>query len=492
MVKLSTACASGMNNEFEGARASNGEDYDMTRNIVTRLNSMVNSCTPQQDLSECCIYKVPNLLRNVKPEAYTPQLISIGPLHHGDAKLEIMKREKLICFREFKGNRMSDERIIDLVNIIRNKEKNIRQYYSKNFNEIGSMDFILMILLDAVFIIEFIRESNGDGEIYDEVISALQELPSFPFLRLATSHLGKYGISDEVHNDPKVQRSRHFTDLLRNLMLDGVNVRRFTFDNIKLKYSAVMLRKAGVRFRVARKECLLNIRFEKGELEIPCLEVDYSFERFVRNIMALEQCYKPFEAYICSYIKFLDHLINSAEDVDLLVGKGIILHWLGDDAALSNMINKLNENIGDTSAYYDDICKNMNLHYENRWNRLKATLELGYFAHVWRGTGTVVAAILLILTLIQTITSVKSNRPRASCTNLEFSRLKPSSSAALELPFSAEEITAAVRDCDGNKAPGPDGINFLFIKKAWNIIGEDIIQMVDEFYRTNLLPAVCG
>lgn len=81
------------------------------------------------------------------------------------------------------------------------------------------------------------------------------------------------------------------------------------------------------------------------------------------------------------------------------------------------------------------------------------------------------------------------NRPRASCSKLEFSRLKSSSSAALEFPFSAEEIKAAVWDCDGNKAPGPDGINFLFIKKAWNIIGQDIIQMVDEFYRTNLLPA---
>jgi hypothetical protein len=99
---------------------------------------------------------VPNLLRNVKPEAYTPQLISIGPLHHGDAKLEIMKKEKFICFRDFKRSRMNDERIMDLVNIIRNKEKNIRQYYSKNFNEIGSWEFIEMILLDAVFIIEFI------------------------------------------------------------------------------------------------------------------------------------------------------------------------------------------------------------------------------------------------------------------------------------------------------------------------------------------------
>jgi hypothetical protein len=376
--------------------ASNGEDYDMTRNIVTRLNSMVDSCAPQQGLSKCCIYKVPNLLRNVKPEAYTPQLISIGPLHHGDAKLQIMQRKKLICFREFKGNSMSDEIIMDLVKIIRNKEKNIRQYYSKNFDKIGSMDFIQMILLDAVFIIEFLRESDDFEddpknlepwmmsnikedlkllenqlpffiiqEIYDEVNSARQELPSIPLLRLATFHFGKYPFPEVVNDDPKVQGSRHFTDLLRNLMLDGVNDRSFTFDNIKLKYSAVMLRKAGVRFRVASKKCLLNIRFEKGVLEIPRLEVDYSFERFVRNIMALEQCYKPFEAYICNYIKFLDNLINSAEDVNLLVGKGIILHWQGDDAALSSMIHKLNENIGTTSTCYGDICRKMNAHYDN-------------------------------------------------------------------------------------------------------------------------------
>jgi hypothetical protein len=325
---------------------------------------------------------------------------------------------------------------MDLVNIIRNKEKNIRQYYSKNFNEIGSRDFIEMILLDAVFIIEFIKNSNDvvDGpknlepwmmsdikedlkllenqlpffiieEIYDEVNRARQELPSIPFLRLATFHFGKYALSDEVNNDPKIKRSRHFTDLLRNLMLDGVIARPFTFHTIKLKYSAVMLRKAGVRFRVAKEKCLLNIRFEKGVLEIPHLEVDYRFERFVRNIMALEQCYKPFEAYICTYIKFLDNLINSEEDVKLLVGNGIILHWLGDDATLSYMINRLNENIGDTSTCFDDMCEKMNAHYENRWNRMKETFKLVYFADIWRAKATVGASILLILTFIQTIKS---------------------------------------------------------------------------------------
>ena len=81
-----------------------------------------------------------------------------------------------------------------------------------------------------------------------------------------------------------------------------------------------------------------------------------------------------------------------------------------------------------------------------------------------------------------------TDRPRTSCNNLNFLKLQPSSSTALELPFSADEVKTAVWDCEGNKAPGPDGINFFFIKKAWNIIGGDIVQMVDEFYRTNLLP----
>ena len=31
----------------------------------------------------CCIYKVPEQLREVNEKAYTPRLVSIGPIHHG-------------------------------------------------------------------------------------------------------------------------------------------------------------------------------------------------------------------------------------------------------------------------------------------------------------------------------------------------------------------------------------------------------------------------
>ena len=39
-----------------------------------------------------CIYRVPSQLRDVKPEAYTPRSLLIGPLHHS-AKPKIIRKD---------------------------------------------------------------------------------------------------------------------------------------------------------------------------------------------------------------------------------------------------------------------------------------------------------------------------------------------------------------------------------------------------------------
>jgi mannosylglycoprotein endo-beta-mannosidase len=50
----------------------------------------------------------------------------------------------------------------------------------------------------------------------------------------------------------------------------------------------------------------------------------------------------------------------------------------------------------------------------------------------------------------------------------------------------------AVWDCDGSKAPSPDGFTFSFYKKTWNLISSDIFVMVIEFFRTGKLPKGIG
>nr|GFA01108.1 RNA-directed DNA polymerase, eukaryota, reverse transcriptase zinc-binding domain protein [Tanacetum cinerariifolium] len=48
----------------------------------------------------------------------------------------------------------------------------------------------------------------------------------------------------------------------------------------------------------------------------------------------------------------------------------------------------------------------------------------------------------------------------------------------LEVVVSIKEIKTAVWDCGSNKAPGPDGYSFLFIKRFWDLLKDDIHEFV--------------
>ncbi|KAK3199563.1 hypothetical protein Dsin_022978 [Dipteronia sinensis] len=63
--------------------------------------------------------------------------------------------------------------------------------------------------------------------------------------------------------------------------------------------------------------------------------------------------------------------------------------------------------------------------------------------------------------------NVPWRRPRIS--GLGLSRLSSEQRDALEGAFSYEEVWATVCGCDGNKVPGPDGLNLNFIKANWEM-----------------------
>uniref|UniRef100_A0A6N2LIP9 Uncharacterized protein n=1 Tax=Salix viminalis TaxID=40686 RepID=A0A6N2LIP9_SALVM len=374
-------------NKGKDIHVGSASDIEMASNILkkhTAVGQMAWQLNGSESRgSECCIYKVPRSLRNVDSKAYAPQNISIGPLNRKNEKPMNMEKQKyFIKFTERDG--MDKKILYDIVISIKNQEECLRHCYSDKSISMNSSDFVEMILLDAVFIIQFFLESNDDTdgpknfeprmtldiredlmllenqlplfiiqEIYDRVNPRGKDAKANPFLDLATCHLRKYLRLQGLETSPGVEGSRHFTDLLRDLMLSGAIKRSYNLDPVKLKYSAVMLHEAGVKFQVTQDKCLVNIKFDKGVLKIPQLEVDHNFEVF-------------------------------AGDVGLLVQKDIILHWLGDDAAVSNMINNFCKNIDDKYTCFGDISKELNAHYENPWNHSKATLKLVYFPNIWR------------------------------------------------------------------------------------------------------------
>ncbi|KAJ0870075.1 putative RNA-directed DNA polymerase [Helianthus annuus] len=58
--------------------------------------------------------------------------------------------------------------------------------------------------------------------------------------------------------------------------------------------------------------------------------------------------------------------------------------------------------------------------------------------------------------------------------------------------FSKEEIKDAVWECGDDKAPGPDGLTFGFIKHFWELVETDFIILLDYFYVHGTLNRGCN
>ncbi|CAL5341169.1 unnamed protein product [Camellia sinensis] len=58
---------------------------------------------------------------------------------------------------------------------------------------------------------------------------------------------------------------------------------------------------------------------------------------------------------------------------------------------------------------------------------------------------------------------------------------------ALEAEFTESKVVAALKNYDGNKAPGPDGFNLMMLQKCWQIIKGDVMQFISEFHTNSKL-----
>lgn len=83
-----------------------------------------------------------------------------------------------------------------------------------------------------------------------------------------------------------------------------------------------------------------------------------------------------------------------------------------------------------------------------------------------------------------------SSRPSLLCDNVN--QLTEDMGDKLIQPFSKEEIKRAAFDCGKDKAAGPDGFNFHFVQEFWELLEEDFIKILFEFYDTGFISPECG
>ncbi|KAF7831396.1 UPF0481 protein [Senna tora] len=394
----------------------------------------------------CCIYKVPHLIRQGNEEAYTPNLVSIGPLHYGNPRLQNMERHKQLLFKQFIDS--TETRLEDLIKCVESAVPKVRACYSENI-DLSERELVKLILVDATFIIQlFIMWDETDYElfkagsffstpffrtnIFDDLLLLENQLPffvlqdlfnrAFPphvckdlklpsFLELTFKSFRFYNMQN-VKPNPDT-RINHFTDLLRIFYLQKDKSKRststFKYRSNVLSYGASELHEAGVKLKELKgSKCILELKFSGRDLEIPPILVEGRTETLFRNMIALEQFHYPYESYITHYAMLMDCLINTSKDVDVLVHQQIINNMFADSNDVAKIFNGIGNGIvyGNFNSDYHEICTRLNEFFGNPWNNLKATLRNDYCNTPWKTAASIAAIVLLVLTILQTICSV--------------------------------------------------------------------------------------
>ncbi|CAL8996932.1 unnamed protein product [Prunus brigantina] len=400
--------------------------------------------------SSCCIYRVPERFRCVNENAYTPQVVSIGPLHHGKKGLEAMEEHKMRYLQEFLcRTKVSLE---DCIKKIRDQEARLRSCYAET-NGFSSDEFVRIILVDAAFIVELMLKHNGRTPIKEndaifkkpkiildletdmqllenqlpifilEDLFYLQEgTPSSDYrlstfvtdlsLKFFTSRMtlmreaDQESILERLSSTKKVEH--FFGSYFKIVMPIRSDVTTTTSVTPSLTPSVTELYQAGVEFKVGSMKNIFDIRFTNGICEIPKIRVDDDTEISLRNLIAFEQCHYMHN-HICDYMTIMDGFVNNAIDVDLLVERGIIENILGDRKELSTLFNNLGLGIcSDENFTFASLCKDLNRYYSSKRHKMMANLRHNYFNTPWRTLSVIAAVVLLILTLIQTVCSIIS------------------------------------------------------------------------------------
>ncbi|KAJ0923638.1 putative RNA-directed DNA polymerase [Helianthus annuus] len=82
------------------------------------------------------------------------------------------------------------------------------------------------------------------------------------------------------------------------------------------------------------------------------------------------------------------------------------------------------------------------------------------------------------------------SRPAFTCHHIK--KLTNMQSMSLISPFSFNEVKNAVWDCGGDKAPGPDGFNFTFLKHYWDLLGDDFHNILIRFHNSGIISKGCS
>ncbi|KAI3892209.1 hypothetical protein MKX03_026871 [Papaver bracteatum] len=363
--------------------------------LVSLIKEKMESVSPS-----LCIYVVPEILRKGNENSFEPVLVSIGPFHHGKQGLEAMGKHKWRYLRALLSRKPNLESVLDdCVKTMKQLEQRARKCYEEPIN-MSSNEFVEMMIVDGCFTIElFLTYSRKElrqrrepifanswmlFSVRSDMILLENQLPFFVLQRLfELVPLPKQcdqsllelafrffrivipGDDDDILHEKFSREGNHLLDLVRNTYLPSYPKVKSKPDNEMYRNvnPAEKLMHSGIKFKRATNSIsLLNIKFANGVLKIPPLKIHNYTNNLLRNLIALELCSVNSTMFITSYVFFMDGLIQSPNDVQVLRQHKIITNCLGNDEMVPEFFKKLvcDQNIVGKDNFYSGLCEQVN------------------------------------------------------------------------------------------------------------------------------------
>ena len=439
---------------------------------------------------------------------YMPKIMSFGPYHHGNPKLERGETIKLKLAADgiqLLVAGMKDQPIEEAVDhvysIISGKvEELMGSYDMKSIEKYSAEQFSVMILVDGCALLWYIFLcvcSGGDHEDYNigyqdlslihqdalllenqlpyqllfqdllkmtepeltidcwrviilEFFGMIEESFFQEFFGMEQSFLRKMKnyccallvwITQIIKrksetSDKESKRCHHLLDLYRNYLLGptpkhtengnsgnengkkGHKVRALVGDvkeQVMASFRNVKeLMAAGIRIKPSPTHHLRDISFTSNCvtacLRLPPITIDKSTKTLFFNLIAYEMTLDVEHHDFISYLRFLDSLIDHADDVKELQSAGVLQNNLGTHEEVALFFNTVSADLESNFLAYKDVRVKIRNHLKSHYNsRLKMWMTQcldTYFGSPWTIIAWVGAALALFFTAVQTYFSV--------------------------------------------------------------------------------------
>ncbi|KAI3830859.1 hypothetical protein MKX03_015564 [Papaver bracteatum] len=358
------------------------------------------------------IFKVPNYIKERNRTAYEPKMVSIGPYYHGREDLIPMQVHKKRALVHFFGRNRAVPIESYLTKLTENVTELRASYEQHDLMQIWEDDdsFVQLMLVDGS--VDPIFGERGHALIYNPVKQDLllleNQLPyRVPFILLSVS-----GREADVNRSlswmmsgPRTGSGCHFLDMYMKGLLVGSDLQNqdlLVAVGCDLQNQDPRINVFGVQFRTVGSYNEIAFVRETATLKLPRFEINENSISTYLNLKAYEHRGGTNIKELSSYIRLLNTLVHSANDVSFLRSRGIIISSLASDEAVVKVMKDLPKGtiLLDDMKSHSCVLTDVNKYVEKRpkWSWL-----LSYWRSILGA-----ATLLLVLTLLQTIYSILS------------------------------------------------------------------------------------